>query len=401
MGSVIALRVLSLSLGLAIGVFVPFISVILASRGFGPAQIGLAASLGAIGFTVAVPVWGHLADVRLGRPRTLQVCALGGAVAVVTLLRDWPMAVIVGIFVVYWVFSSSWQPLSDAIAVNALRARGGSYERIRLLTSLTFAIGAIGAGFLYDRTGYDASYVLLAVTASLIALTAAFVPDVARADLAAHRARTATPTRTWRFGSADVALRVAPRLGLVLLVVGILHIGIIESYTFLSLRIVELGGSPSVVALSAGISAFTEVPSMLVAGWIAIRVGLRGLFVVGAIAYSVAFLSWAVLDSTNLILASRVLTGFAFASVIVAVVLTIATLLPADLQATGQALFQTTAFGIAAIIANVLGGLLYSTAGHGAVFGLAAVLAVVAAIGGWLVLPRRLGVRPGPSVRQS
>ena len=88
----IALRVLSLSLGLAIGVFVPFISVILASRGFGPAQIGLAASLGAIGFTVAVPVWGHLADVRLGRPRTLQVCALGGAVAVVTLLRDWPMA---------------------------------------------------------------------------------------------------------------------------------------------------------------------------------------------------------------------------------------------------------------------------------------------------------------------
>ena len=34
-------------------------------------------------------------------------------------------------------------------------ARGG-YERVRLLASLTFAIGAIGAGFLYDQTGYDA-----------------------------------------------------------------------------------------------------------------------------------------------------------------------------------------------------------------------------------------------------
>jgi len=65
---VIALRALNLSIGLAIGVFVPFISVILASRGFGPAQIGFVASLGALGFTVAVPVWGHLADVRLGRP---------------------------------------------------------------------------------------------------------------------------------------------------------------------------------------------------------------------------------------------------------------------------------------------------------------------------------------------
>ena len=107
--------------------------------------------------------------------------------------------------------------------VAAAAATSGS----GLLASLTFAIGAIGAGFLYDRTGYDASYVLLAVAAVLIALTAAFVPDVGRADLAAHRARTATPARTWRFGSADVALRVAPRLGLVLLVVGLLHIGII------------------------------------------------------------------------------------------------------------------------------------------------------------------------------
>ena len=95
----IALRVLNLAIGLAIGVFVPFISVILASRGFGPAQIGLVASLGALGFTIAVPVWGHLADVRLGRPRTLQVCAIGAGVAVVLLLRDWSMAVVVLLFV--------------------------------------------------------------------------------------------------------------------------------------------------------------------------------------------------------------------------------------------------------------------------------------------------------------
>ena len=177
--------------------------------------------------------------------------------------------------------------------------------------------------------------------------------------------------RTWRLGSVGVALRVAPRLGAVLFVVALLHIGIISGYTFLSLRLVELGGSPSVVALSAGISAFAEVPSMLVAGWIAVRIGLRGLFAVGALLYGVAFLSWAVVGSVGLIIASRILIGFSFASVIIAVVLTIATLLPAELQATGQALFQTTAFGIAAIIANVVGGLLYSTAGHSAVFGLA------------------------------
>ena len=86
----IALRLVVLFLGASLGVFYPFIPVILANLGFGPAEIGLIASVGAVGFTIAVPAWGHLADVRFGRPRTLQICALGGAVAVGALLGPWP-----------------------------------------------------------------------------------------------------------------------------------------------------------------------------------------------------------------------------------------------------------------------------------------------------------------------
>jgi MFS family permease len=73
-------------------------------------------------------------------------------------------------------------------------------------------------------------------------------------------------------------------------------------------------------------------------------------------------------------------------------VLTIATLLPGRLQATGQALYQTTAFGLAAILANVTGGIVYGALGPGVLFGAAAVLGVVAALVGWFVLPRRAGV---------
>jgi MFS family permease len=97
------------------------------------------------------------------------------------------------------------------------------------------------------------------------------------------------------------------------------------------------------------------------------------------------------------IVASRIVTGVAFSGVVVGVVMTIAVLLPADLQATGQALFQTTAFGVAAVIANVVGGLLYESFGHAVLFGLGAVLAVAAAAVGWLAFPhayRRGAVRP-------
>lgn len=392
----IALHVLVTSLGVALGVIFPFISVILADFGFSPGEIGFISSLGAIGFTIAVPAWGHLADVRLGRPRTLQLCGLGGAAAILALLLPLPPALIVLMFLLFWIFESSWQPLSDAITVNALRGR--DYARVRLFTSLGFAVAVILAGQLYDRTGYASAFVALGVSVLVMVLAASALPDVARADLEVHRreadARAAgradagrSARRTFSFGSSGVAMRAAPRLGLVLLACGLLHFGIISGFTFLSLRIEALGGSPGDIALASGVSAGTEVPAMLVMGAVAARVGLRTIFTVSALLYALCLLSWTVLDVPLAIVASRFVTGIAFSGVVVGVVMTIAVLLPPELQATGQALFQTTAFGIAAVIANVIGGLLYESLGHVALFGIGAALAVAAAVVGWLAFP--------------
>lgn len=393
----IALHVLVTALGVALGVLYPFISVILADFGFSPGEIGLISSLGAVGFTIAVPAWGHLADVRFGRPRTLQLCGVAGGLAVVALLLPWPPLLVVVLFLLFWVFESAWQPLADAVTVNALRGR--DYARVRLFTSLGFSVAAIVAGQLYDRTGYASAFILFGAAAAVMVVAATALPDVARADLDAHRGRREPgQRRTFSTGSSGVASRVAPKLGLVLLASGLLHFGIISGFTFLSLRIESLGGSPGDIALASGVSAGTEVPAMLVMGAVAARVGLRAIFTTSALLYAACLAAWTVIDVPLAIVATRVVTGIAFSGVVVGVVMTIAVLLPAELQATGQALFQTTAFGVAAVIANVVGGFLYEGVGHVALFGLGAVLAVVAALVGWMAFPaaaRRPGdVRP-------
>ena len=132
---------------------------------------------------------------------------------------------------------------------------------------------------------------------------------------------------------------------------------------------------------------------MLVAGAVARRIGLRAMFVGSTLLYGACFVSWMVIDIPAVIVATRAVTGIAFSGVIVGIVLTIARLLPPQLQATGQSLFQMTAFGLAAIVANVVGGLLYQYVGHAAVFGLGAVLAVVASVIGWLAFPHRGAAR--------
>ena len=184
----IALRILVLTVGVAIGVIMPFSPVILSSLGFGPGAIGLIVSLGAIGITLAIPAWGHLADVRLGRPRTLQVSGVGAALAALALLGPWPSIALACLFIVFWVFESAWQQTADAITVNALigRGRGREFGRIRLLTSLSFAIGTTVAGFIYQQTGFAWAFVMTAAAALAMAAASLGVPDIARADLAAH-----------------------------------------------------------------------------------------------------------------------------------------------------------------------------------------------------------------------
>lgn len=376
-----AIRAVFLANGISLGVFFPFTAVILAVRGFSAVEIGMISAIQAAAFTLAVPVWGHLADVVLGRRNALAISALTAAGAVLLAGAPIPALAVAACFVAFSLFESGWGPLGDALAVNAVHDHARDYARVRLLSSVGFATASAAVGLLYDRAGYGPAFVLCAGTAVGLAAAARLTPDVPRANLAAE-----APGKT-RGGSMAVALRVQPRLRGVLLVLLLVHIGIIAGFTFLPLRIVELGGSPSDVALSASLSAFGEIPAMLLTAAIAARVGLRGLMAGSALLYAACFAAWAVLDSPALIVATRFASGVAFAGLWVGAVLTMAVLLPPRLQATGQGLYQLTGFGVAAFVANFVGGQVYASLGSAALFAGAAVLAVAAAIIALAVFP--------------
>jgi MFS family permease len=179
----------------------------------------------------------------------------------------------------------------------------------------------------------------------------------------------------------------------VLAVLGVMFLAILGAINFLYIRLTELGGSPSDVALAGGLSALAEIPGMILAASVAARIGLRGLFLLSAVAYSACMASWGLIDQPAAIIASRALSGPAFAGLWVACVLTINVLLPQRLQATGQALYQTTAFGIGAMVGNLVGGVVYQGLGPSTLFLSAAAIGGLAAIAGWFVLPRSRDLR--------
>jgi MFS transporter, PPP family, 3-phenylpropionic acid transporter len=384
------IRLLYLLHGFAVAAFGPFASVILADRGFEPAAIGLVYAVTSLVYIVSVPAWGHLGDVVLGRARALRLAMLGAAAMLLVFALPLALPLLALAYVGYAACYGAAGPLSDALAVNALRDPARQYGQVRALLSASFTVTAVGFGVLYGIAGYWPAPFLFVGFALVIAWLSGSIPDLKRATLAVQR----------RGGAIREALALQPALVRVLLAVGIAHVGVFAGFSFLSLRIVELGGGPPQVALSSAVAAAAEVVALVAAGRIVRRVGMRTMFAGASLLSAIAFASWVVLTSPEAIVASRLLSGAGFAGIFIASVTSMQLLLPPRLQGSGQALASMTTAGIAAFVANVLGGLIYGGPGHQALFGVGAAFAVAGALLGWLWLPRRGARRftePGPA----
>ncbi len=304
------LRLLFLASGAWVAAVAPFIVVILRSRGLDTVTIGLLSALSALAAAVMVPAWGHLADVLVGRAYAFRLglgLAIGSSLVV---MLPVPLPVFAFTMALFSVLPILFLSLGDALAVNALSAPERQYGPLRALASLSFAVGVIVAGFLYDAAGYDAvPFVALVWSVSLLVLLR-WVPDRTRDPrIRAIAGREGGDLAAGRFGSISRVLSVQPRFLAVLAVLTLAYTGLQGSMVFLPIRIVELGGKPSDVALTYGIASFAEIPGLMLVGWAGRRIGIRWLVVLTLAAYGLCILSWGVLATPLAINATRVVTG--------------------------------------------------------------------------------------------
>ena len=295
-----------------------------------------------VAFLLSISGWGHLGDVVLGRARALRVAILGAAALLAVFGLPLPALVIGVAYVAYAACFGAVGPLSDAIAVNAMRDPGREYGRVRGLSSASFAVTTVGLGMLYGAITYAPAPLLFIALAIAIAVLAGRLPDVGKATLAASR----------RGGAIREVLHLEPRLPRIMLAVGLVHVAVITGFTFLSLRIVALGGGPFEVGASSAVAALAEVGAMVAASRLVPRVGVRTVFSVSAVLYVIALVLWIVLGSPWAIIASRLISGAGYSGLWIATVTTVRQLLPTRLQGSGQALISMTANGAAACSAG-------------------------------------------------
>jgi PPP family 3-phenylpropionic acid transporter len=372
--------------GLGNAVFTPFAPAILVERGVSATWLGVLGALVSLAYVALVGTWGHVADVVLGRPRALALALVLAAVLLTVFALPLPLA---GVGLAYMAFATTYGlmfPLQDALAVNALANPAGQYGQLRALQSGAFAVGSLVAGALFERAGYMAAvpaFILLAVPSIGIAL---LIPDVGRARIAAER----------RGGAIREALAVEPRLPRVLVAIGLANVGVFATLTFLPLLVDRLGGASGDIGLAFGVTAAVEVGAMPVVSRLLARHGPRPVMAASIALLAVVFAWFALAPAPEHVIAAAALNGIGWSGMYVGSVTTIRLLLPPTLQGSGQSLLALTTGGVGALVANVGGGLLWSSSGPIAVFGLAAVCAAVGSAGAWWALTGVRDTRPDP-----
>jgi PPP family 3-phenylpropionic acid transporter len=369
---------LFLIFGLIIASFFPFLSVYLKDRGFEPDQIGFLLGAMAAIRIVAMPVWGHVADTRIGRKRALQLGLAGMVVfAVVASVLDSFVGIAFGAVGIALAMAASG-PNIDALALVQLGdERMTEYGRIRGWESLSYATACLLFGWLLELHGVTLALPLYAGAGALMLVwtTVAVRPD-----------RPHEPEGHGRLGAVGAVFRAAPRFWGFLAATLLVWTGFNGAWNFVGLKIVGAGGGPLLIGVGTALGGFAEVGVMRLSPRLHRRLGLRKVYAIGCLVYALGFLLWGLIDDPTVVSVLSVLEGVGFSLLFTTSILVVGKLLPSSLYSSGNSLASMVGFGIGPIIGGGLGGIVYERLGSTTLFVGASFVALLGAVAAMVAL---------------
>jgi MFS transporter, PPP family, 3-phenylpropionic acid transporter len=387
----VAIRGLFLTTGFAVAAFFPFLALYLRDfHGLDESQIGLVLACTALARMIANPVWGHMADTRIGRLTALQIGLAGSAAAAFLLNGAAAVPAVAALMVVQAAFMVASWPNIDAIALEHLGdERMSDYGRLRGWTSTTYAIGCLLFGAVLQSAGIRWAMPIYGLSALVILAWSTTV----------RRDRPHFTSDHGRLGALGAVFREAPRYWGFLVAALFVWTGFNAAWNFIGPRIEDQGGGPLLIGLGTAIGGLFEVPMMRSSSRLQRRFGLRLVYVAGCATYGVTFLLWGSVSSPTVLSLLAVFEGIGFSLLFTTAVVVVGRLLPSSLYSTGNAVGQMVAFGIGPILGAGLGGIVYQRLGAPTLYLGACTLAFAAAVIAWFALSTPLLSRPEGAAR--
>lgn len=324
------------------GSFATYAALFFAARGMTVPQIGILVSLIQVMRIFGPNVWGWVADHTQQRARVLRLTACAALLAFGGIFFADSFVQFFIAMVLINLFTSAQSPLSEALMLSEMRGDLSNYGKVRLWGSVGFIVAVVAGGYVLDWFGvgsllwFAGAFLVLVLGASLR------IRDVPHPP-AAHD----TP-RLWH------VLRKA-EVGAFFLSAALMCGAHMALYAFYSLYLERAGYSKPVIGAMWALGVVAEVGFFWFQARVFARFGARKVMM---FAFGAAVLRFVITgagpDLLWVLVAAQLLHAATFAAHHSAAVVTMQRWFAGPLQASGQALYMSIAYGIG----GTLGGLL-------------------------------------------
>jgi MFS transporter, PPP family, 3-phenylpropionic acid transporter len=368
----------------------PFLSLYLNSKGMDGTKIGLLLAAGSGAGMIAQPMLGFLNDRARDARRLLTLSAIISPIVFAGYLLSRQFWVLLVVSIAFAI-SQATAPIMDAMAVQEGSRSNFEYGQVRLWGALSYALGTMVAGYVYNRTGIQLSFLVYGFFAIAIIMTIRHLPK--SSDLSIPR------ENIWR-GIWNVARDA--RLICFIGISFILSTSISINSTYLPLYYRDLHYPMSSVGLNFTVAALVEVPLFYLSGKLMIRFGYLPVIAVGSLMYTLKYAIMALAPGVVVVIAIQVLDGIAYALYWSAGVQLVSDLAPARRVATAQTLYGAIASSFSNIVGTSVGGVLLDSIGPRSLYACNTGIGALSLLG-FLVFAyiiRRKG-NPEPTIEQT
>ena len=353
------------------GTFGTYATLYFAARGMSVPQIGVLASLIPVMRIVGPNLWGWTADRSGRRVMVLRFTALAALLTfgAIFLAHSYLQFFIVMLLVN--LFTSAQSPLCDALIMAEMGGDLSNYGKLRLWGSLGFIAAVMGAGYLLEWIGVEA---LLGIAFVLLVLV--FGASL-RIREVAQPAHAHEPPPLWS------VLR-KPEVGAFFLSAALMCGAHMSLYAFYSLYLARAGYSKPVIGAMWALGVVAEVAFFYFQSRVFGRFGARRVMM---FAFGAAALRFVITGAAPgvlwVLIVAQLMHAASFAAHHSACVITMQRWFAGALQASGQALYMSVAYGIGCTLAGLVLTLCWDRIGPEQMFYVAAAMTLAGTGAAW------------------
>lgn len=348
------------------GAFATYVSLFFAARGMTAPQIGVLISLIQVLRIIGPNLWGWLADVTGKRVAVLRATVVGAMLATCGLFFAEGFNQFLIVMVALNLFTSGQAPLAEALTLAEMKGDISGYGKVRMWGSVGFIIAVLAGGYVLEWWGVAAlPWMALALMACTLAASLRIHPGAA-------------PVHHAGKGPALLSVLRRPEVITFFLQAALMFAGHMALNAFYSLYLERAGYSKPVIGIMWSVGVLCEVMFFYYQVEVFVRYSAR---VVTMAAFALAVMRYPMIamgaGSIVVLAIAQVMHAGTFAAHHSASIVTMQRWFAGPLQARGQALYASLAFGVGGTLGGLSMSYFWDRFGPASVYWLAALLSAL------------------------